>query len=277
MIQAVFERFRSELLEDPALAVGRDLPPGGELLVTAIRLANRRIHNLAQTDSGKSGMGTTVVAAAFEDDYVSIAHVGDSRAYRLDEEQLTPLTTDHSWVEEMQKMHNMSATDASSLVGRNVITRALGVRKHVQIDYRQTKVKPGDIFILCSDGLCGFADDDEIFRAARPVRDKPRKIAEQLVQLANDRGGSDNVTVVAVRVDAVSKSKTDEVEPFTVETETAELLETEDRWLEKMQPFFDGDDDKPPSSGSKGSRLPLILIFLAFVVVAVVLVLTHLK
>ena len=133
-IRVLFDQFHDDLLRDERLSPGRTLPPGGDLLLRSIRLANRQIYNRAAADSLLSGMGTTVVAVAFQDDLMSIAHVGDSRAYRLEERQLQPLTRDHSWVSEMQANHNLSEKDSTSFVGRNVITRALGVRETVEVD-----------------------------------------------------------------------------------------------------------------------------------------------
>jgi protein phosphatase len=178
------EYFRDELLDDSALALNRLVPQSGDLLVRAIRLANRAIYNAALIDASMSGMGTTVVALAFEADIVSIAHVGDSRAYRLEERSLVPLTRDHSWVAEIQQQQHISAEEASSVVGKNVITRALGVREGVEVYYRIAKVQAGDVFFLCSDGLCGYADDDEIFEGAIKHRHDLRQLVDNLIQMA---------------------------------------------------------------------------------------------
>ena len=268
-----FVHFNRDLSEDQDLLLGRTLPPKGELLVKSIRLANRAIYNMAAQDSGLSGMGTTIVALAFEADILSIAHVGDSRAYRFQDRELEPLTRDHSWVAEIQKSQNLTAEEASSVVGKNVITRALGVREAVEVDYRIEKVKPGETFLLCSDGLCGFADDDEIFDVASKHHDDLKKMADDLVQLANDRGGSDNVTVILIRVEGVEDSPLPSVEVTTIQEQSPSTLAAEDRWLDefsRLSTHMEAAANDPPKKGP--GALLLAIIFAVFVIVAALIV-----
>ena len=269
-IRQTFSAFSQSLLTDPELGLGRTLPPSGDLLVKAVRLANRAIYNRALAQPETSGMGTTVVAVALESDLMSVVHVGDSRAYRLTEDSLQPLTRDHSWIQEIADSQNISEEEAGSVVGKNVITRALGVKEGVAVDYRLLRVKPGEQFILCSDGLCGFADDDEIYDVARNYRDNLQKLVEALIQMANDRGGSDNVTVLALEIDAVTESPLPEVEVFTVAPESESVQEAEDRWLAQ----FEADQlDEPEVAATGGTnKLVLLVIFLVFVMIAVVVV-----
>jgi serine/threonine protein phosphatase PrpC len=272
VLQKSFGHFGAELLNDPNLTVGRTLPPGGELLLKAIRLANRTIYVKALGNPALTGMGTTIVSVALEADIMSIAHVGDSRAYRLTEHGLEPLTRDHSWVAEMQTSHNISAKEAGSVVGRNVITRALGVRPTVEVDFRIVKVKPGERFMLCSDGLCGFADDDEIFDAARPHLNDLTKIVESLIQLANDRGGSDNVTVVALEIRGVQSSPLPELDLFTLKEESEETGEAENRWIVR---FAEAETESPPNKATGGSganKFILLTLVLAFMAVAAAII-----
>jgi len=272
-IGTAFGSFSKKLLSATELDLGRVLPPSCELLLKSIRLANRAIYNAALIDTGKSGMGTTVVAVALESDIMAVAHVGDSRAYRLNSEGLEPLTTDHSWVEEMQAAQQMTKEEAGSFVGKNVITRALGVRENVEIDCRLVKVKPGDMFMLCSDGLCGFADDDEIFAAVRSHLEEPGKITDELVQMANDRGGADNVTVITLRVTEVADSPLPELDKFTQPAEPIELQKIEDGWVEELQSEIDKDTtEKVEKIGRKPSRLPVVLIVIAFVIIATLII-----
>ena len=270
MIRTLFDHFRSDLLNDSRLSLDRTLPPSGELLLKSIRLANRVIFTKAATDPALAGMGTTIVAVAFEGDVMSVAHVGDSRAYRLEAKKLQPLTKDHSWVSEMQQNHQLSEEEALSVVGKNVITRALGVRENVEIDYRLIKVKPGDIYILCSDGLCGFADDEDIFAVADKGRSDIKRIVDDLVQLANDRGGADNVTVVAIEVKQVDGSQIPEVEVFTLAEESQELLGAEDEWLTKVTNFKAERSQRQQKSqpGSPLSKFLLTVLFVVFVILA---------
>lgn len=280
-IRSAFSDFSDDLLQAEQLDLGRVVPPSTELLLKSIRLANRAIYTMAAGDPEKAGMGTTVVATAFESDFFTVAHVGDSRAYRLDEQKLVPLTRDHSWIEEFQESQNLTREEASSFVGKNVITRALGVRDNVEVDFRIAKVKAGDVFILCSDGLCGFADDDEMFEVARRSRDDLDKLTSDLVQMANDRGGSDNVTVIAIQVEEVAESPLPEAEVATLAAESEEQLKVEDEWVTKISEKLaeketgtqeDDGGGSPRSPDSGGSKPLLIGIFLVFVVIAILVI-----
>jgi len=271
IIRKSFGHLAQGLMNDSGLSIGRTLPPAGELLLKSVRLANRAIFTRAAGEQSLSGMGTTIVAAALEADIMSIAHVGDSRAYRLTERQLVPLTRDHSWVAEIQASHNLSEEEATSFVGRNVITRALGVREVVDVDCRIIKVRPGDQFILCSDGLCGFADDDEIFDVARQYRGDLSKIVDALIQLANDRGGSDNVTVAAFEIISAPESPLPELDTFTLEQENPEVLAAEDRWLTRLAEPDPKETPGAPATKKSTNKLILSVIFALFLVVAVLI------
>ena len=273
-IGLAFNQFRKQLLDDPALAIDHVLPPNGELLLISIRLANRTIFNRSIQDQKLSGMGTTIVAVTLEANIMSIAHVGDSRAYRLGKRELQPLTRDHSWVAEMQEASDISPDDTDSFIGKNVITRALGVKDTVQIDYRIIRVQPGDIFILCSDGLCGFADDDEIFLVADKNRRDIHRMTDNLIQMANDRGGMDNVTVVVFQILEVEESQLPEIDVITLPPETPSLLEVEDAWVTTLSES-EVENESPEEAGSsaeKGNTLLMIAIFALFAVVAVLVV-----
>jgi len=269
-----FNHFQKELLEDSTLIFDRPMPHSGEILIKAIRLANREIHNQAHSDSALAGMGTTVVAVALESDFMSIAHVGDSRAYLISERDLIPLTVDHSWVQELQDSQGIRLQDAQMSVGRNVITRALGVRKDVEVDYRLVKVKPGDMFLLCSDGLCAYADDDEIFDVVKRGEGDIEKIADLLVKLANDRGGMDNVTVIVMKIERVTESPVQAAEMVTIPSENPQQLESEDQWLarvkQKQEELEVASIENDNHSSTKKSTL--IAIFAAFLILVVVII-----
>ncbi|MDX9856287.1 MAG: Stp1/IreP family PP2C-type Ser/Thr phosphatase [candidate division Zixibacteria bacterium] len=275
-IEAAFNAFAREMLSDPGLALGRTLPAQAELLVKAIRLANRAIHNAARADTGKAGMGTTVVATAFEADIMSVAHVGDSRAYKLLPDRLQPLTEDHSWVAEIQHTQNLSKEEADNLVGKNIITRALGVKELVEVDLSIVKVRPGDTFILCSDGLCGYADDDEIFQVAHAANDDINRITGDLIQMANDRGGMDNVTVITIRVAHAEDSPLPDLEKITLPGESANLLSHEDEWLQKLaeakKKASDDTETVALAADNKANPLLLIGIFAAFIIIAAAII-----
>lgn len=278
VVRLAFGRFSGELRNDPALQLGVSLPESSDLLLKSIRLANHAIHSRASVDSTLSGMGTTIVATAFEGDFITVAHVGDSRAYRLDANELIPLTTDHSWLTEVQKTQQLTRQEASSLVGKNIITRALGVRDFVEIDYQILKVQPGQIFILCSDGLCGFAEDEEIFRVASKHRSDLNKMADSLVQMANDRGGMDNVTVVIIQVQATGTSNVPERAVMTQPRESTQALDAADKWMERFaaEPqeaggAAPGTSGGGSGGGAKGGTGMLLGIFAIFAFVAVLI------
>jgi len=275
ILSVAFDSFRDELMADPDLALDRSLPKSGELLLKSIRLANRQIYNKASANLNMSGMGTTVVAVALEGNLMSVAHVGDSRAYRVEERRLAPLTMDHSWVAEMRQKQMLGADEELEGVGKNVITRALGVRENVEIDYRLITVAPGDKFMLCSDGLCGFADDEDIHDVTAKSGDIER-MCKDLVQLANDRGGADNVTVIGIEILETGESSFNEIEVFTLPAEGQELLDVEDRWLSRIDKHLQQDSAGPPSKskgrGGGSSRFWLFLIFVLFIVVAFVVI-----
>ncbi len=272
ILEILFKKFHHALQYDENLKLDKTLPVSGDLLVKAIRIANRAIYNKANDNPEFHGMGTTVVALAFESDLLSIAHVGDSRAYRIEEKKLFPLTMDHSWIAEIQKSQNISEEEASSVVGKNVITRALGVRENVEVDYSLIKVKPGDKFLLCSDGLCGYADDEEIFASVDRADNKNEKIVENLIQMANDRGGADNVTIIVAEVVDVAESNLPEVEVFTLPTEDEDLLAAEDFWVEKINDFSSKKNADGTLDSSPPQKKSLILIFTLFIIAAAVVV-----
>lgn len=269
-----FDEFQKQLLEDSTLKIDLVLPKSGDILIKSIRLANREIHNRAQADVTLAGMGTTVVAVALENDVMSIAHVGDSRAYRITEKNLIPLTIDHSWVQELQDSQGIRLSEAEVTVGRNVITRALGVRKDVEIDYRSVKVKAGDQFLLCSDGLCGYADDDEIFDVVKRGEGKIDDIVDLLVKSANERGGMDNVTVIVIEIEEVEASNALPIDMMTLPSEDDQLLGAEDNWLvrikDKQQQLEVENSPEKVQTSTKNTTV--IAIFAGFLFVVIVII-----
>lgn len=272
MLDITFKQFNTALQYDKSLDIGKAIPISGDVLLKSIRLANRAIYNKADDNPDLHGMGTTVVALAFENDMLSVAHVGDSRAYRIEEKKLFPLTTDHSWIAEIQKTQNISEEEASSVVGKNVITRALGVRDTVEVDYSLIKVKPGEKFLLCSDGLCGYADDDEIFASVETANNNNEKIVDNLISMANDRGGADNVTIIVAEVVDITESNLPEVEVFTLPSESEELLATEDSWLDKINDYLLKKNSKESPVTSEPQKKSILLIFALFIVAAAIVI-----
>jgi serine/threonine protein phosphatase PrpC len=172
----------------------------GEAYLRSIaETANRRIHGIAQRDSTRSGMGTTLTAALVEDDEVSIAHVGDSRAYVYRDGNLRLLTSDHSLVEELRRQGRLTDEQAQDHPQRSIITRALGPEEAVEVDTMTFSARPGDVFLLCSDGLTTMVKDDRIAEILAGADDLDAAV-DQLVGEANEAGGRDNITAVAFRL-----------------------------------------------------------------------------
>jgi PPM family protein phosphatase len=170
--------------------------------------ANREIHELAQKDSSRAGMGTTLTAALVHDDEVALGHVGDSRAYVLRDGELKRLTKDHSLVEELRRQGRLTEEQAEEHPQRSIITRALGPEPEVNVDTMTYPAKDGDVFLLCSDGLTTMVTDEEIQKIMLEARSL-RSAVHKLVDAANGMGGRDNITAVAFRV-ADEGEETDE-------------------------------------------------------------------
>jgi protein phosphatase len=171
---------------------------GTEGVVALITEANRRIWERSLADPQTAGMGTTVTAALVDTSTgtVGIGHVGDSRAYLLRGDELEQLTTDHSLVAELVQSGVLTPEEAERHPQRSAITRALGTEPSVEVDTVTVQAEPGDLFLVCSDGLPVMVSDDEILSAIEGGGREPARAAEALVAAANARGGEDNVTVV---------------------------------------------------------------------------------
>ncbi|MGZ8831772.1 MAG: Stp1/IreP family PP2C-type Ser/Thr phosphatase [Thermoanaerobaculia bacterium] len=167
-------------------------------LMAAVRMANTRVLEAMRKDARLRGMGTTVVAAIADGDVMSFAHVGDSRAYLIRDNALTRITNDHSWVFEQVQAGMLTEAEAEKHPLRNVITRALGGALQVNPDASEIQAKPGDMFLLCSDGLTGMVPEDEILRIVAENAD-PVVACQKLIDEANERGGLDNITAILVK------------------------------------------------------------------------------
>jgi protein phosphatase len=190
--KAAAESFAAELPQAPPERV----------LEETIERANRTIHELARKDPGLAGMGTTTTAAIVDLDAeeVAIGHVGDSRAYRLRGGTLEQMTRDHSLVEEMRRKGQLTDAQAEDHPQRSIITRALGPEPEVQVDVQTVPAQPGDVFLICSDGLTTMLGDEQIARVLARATSLQSGV-KALVDEANRAGGRDNITVVAFRLE----------------------------------------------------------------------------
>lgn len=168
-------------------------------LVAAVRLANTRVLEAMRKDARLRGMGTTVVACLADGSTMSVAHVGDSRAYLVRDGNLSRITNDHSWVFEQVQAGMLTESEAEKHPLRNVITRALGGALQVTPDASEIEARAGDVFLLCSDGLTGMVPESDILRVVASRQQDLEQACRDLIDAANERGGLDNVTAVLVR------------------------------------------------------------------------------
>ena len=170
------------------------------VLRDAVYRANKIIFQTAQSQTHCEGMGTTIVACMFYDNKVSIAHVGDSRAYRLRGEAFEQLTLDHSLLQELVDRGFYSHDEAQRSTNRNYVTRALGVEPTVEVEVHEHDVLPDDIYLLCSDGLPDMVEDEDIHLTISTFNASLDVVGQQLIEMANDHGGRDNVSVMLAQV-----------------------------------------------------------------------------
>ena len=198
-----------------ATALGESVVGSGESRVVAlIQEANRQVYERAREDSDASGMGTTITVALFENGIVSIGHVGDSRAYLIRDRKVDQLTEDHSLVAELVRTGRLSPEEAVTHPQRSVITRALGTDPDVDVDVFSVEAKPGDLFLICSDGLTAMVDDATILDVVERRRDDLDTAAIELIAAANRNGGEDNITVVFFEIVAQGAPTPSDTKPM---------------------------------------------------------------
>jgi protein phosphatase len=191
-------RSRSQEVEWPALPQ-KDLTPEQRRLLAAVTLANRRITGLSSNSSVIKRMGTTLVGALVEGEHLAIVNVGDSRVYRIRAGQIAQITADHSFVGAQQKSGLISREQARAHPQRNILTSALGLAENPQMDAYRSDVSPGDVYLLCSDGLHTALSDEEILAMILSIPDQALfKIGLSLVLKANLAGGRDDTTVILI-------------------------------------------------------------------------------
>lgn len=170
-------------------------------LVAAVRLANARIYEKAQSSPTLRGMGTTLVSCLMSDEHIYVLHVGDSRCYRLRGDQLVQLTRDHSLLEDYKDARpDMTEEEMKNFPHKNVITRALGMRDTVSVEINRYEIESGDLYLLCSDGLSGMLNDKELAKLMAAHANLEEQVSV-LIQEANQNGGNDNITAMVVQCD----------------------------------------------------------------------------
>ncbi len=225
-----------ELPEDYAA-----LTPGARRLAAGVTKANRDVFTISNTHQQHHGMGSTCVAIHVSDGMVHIAHVGDSRCYRIRGGEIQQMTRDHSLINDALDMKPDLTKEELARLPKNIITRALGMKDVVKVDVKSEIIQPGDVFLLCSDGLTGMVPVDQILDVIN-LTAEPQEACELLVAEANDHGGTDNISALLVRLDdAIAPSAADEID-ISAHAEL-EVVDHED--LDPEQSF---ELEAPPSS-----------------------------
>jgi protein phosphatase len=203
-VETVVGHFRAASVDPPVTwpyKMGEGARAEQNRLVTAVKLANARIWETAQASAAQHGMGTTIVCALFLDGArVLVAHVGDSRCYRVRDGEMTQLTEDHSLLNDYMRLKGLGPDEVTDFPQKNVIVRALGMKEVVQVDVQADHARRGDAYVLCSDGLSGMVSDAEIARTVTAERD-PDTAAGRLIDSANAHGGVDNITALVARIE----------------------------------------------------------------------------
>jgi protein phosphatase len=175
-------------------------PVAGKIIREQVLKANTSIYQAAQSQPQYSGMGTTLVVCLFYDNKMTVGHLGDSRLYMLRDGKFSQVTRDHSLLQEQIDSGIITAEQAKHAQHKNLVTKALGIDPTVEPEVKEYATKPGDVYLLCSDGLCDMVDDEDVGMTLQALGGNLKLAAQQLVQMANDNGGKDNVSVILVRV-----------------------------------------------------------------------------
>ena len=187
-------------LNMPAIKQASRLPAASRILHDAVLKANTSIYESANSQPQYAGMGTTLVVGLFCDNNVVVAHIGDSRCYRLRDNKLEPITRDHSLLQEQIDSGLLTKEVARRSLNKNLVTRAVGIEPDVVPEIHVHEVKAGDLYLLCSDGLNDMVEDEDIELTVSSLAANLPLAASQLVQMANDAGGRDNISVVLIKI-----------------------------------------------------------------------------
>jgi protein phosphatase len=202
-VEIIKDNYQRALKEKNQTFVGpydKTLLPASNRLLSSARIANRAIFEAAQEKDEYHKMGTTLVALLLQEPTAILAHVGDSRIYRIRDVSIELLTQDHSLVNQQLKLGLITADEARSSKAKNIITRAIGLKRTISIDVDEQMIQEDDRFVLCSDGLTDLVIDDEILEVVLNYRGDLSGACDRLVELANQKGGHDNITVILVHL-----------------------------------------------------------------------------
>ena len=254
---------------------------GERRVAELIQEANRRVYERSSQDAAASGMGTSMTVAFVGDANVAFGHVGDSRAYLIRDGKLEQLTEDHSLVAELVRSGKLSPEEAETHPQRSVITRALGTDPDVDVDTFSIETAPGDLFMLCSDGLPSMVEDDVILQTIEKNRDNLQTAAKALIRAANKGGGEDNITVVFFEIGEDVGEPLEETAQYPALTADGDGELDEDTLDEfdrvpaldtMVVPPDEAEQVAQPKRRTRGRLIPaLLLILVVLAVVAVVI------
>jgi protein phosphatase len=261
----IASRIATAAFREPRAA---DLDPEARLR-SIIQEANRRIYARAASDPTVSGMGTTVTAALLADEQLALGHVGDSRAYRIRDGKLEQLTQDHSLVADLVRSGRLTPEEAQLHPQRSVITRALGTDAAVTIDSSTVDARAGDVFLLCSDGLTAMLDDATVLDTVSSAPDL-EQATRSLVQLANRKGGEDNITVVLFSIEEGEPGDEDTLSGLSVPTAASDVPSPPRAEPAGKRRHTTAMPATPPRSGIGRALLLVVLVLVLFAGVAAV-------
>ena len=232
-IKDIFFRLDEEQFNKLFQDIDPTLARSTRLLISAVRITNRRLFNLATRFPKLRGMGTTVVAIVFDGAVATLVHVGDSRAFRISENTITQLTEDHSWLNELIQDNEINEEQIETFSQKNVITRALGTAPTVKIDLHCEKYKKDDIYFLCTDGLHNSIKNDEIKKELLKKRGSLSTLTKKLIEKAKERDGSDNITAAAAKLDQSSAENGQSGVSTTIPNEDKKTTAKLDRFIQE--------------------------------------------
>ncbi|MFQ5770092.1 MAG: Stp1/IreP family PP2C-type Ser/Thr phosphatase [bacterium] len=211
-----------------------NLALAARLLIAAVRIANRRLYNIAAKFPKLRGMGTTVVAVTFDNSVATMVHVGDSRILRISDDNILQLTEDHSWLNELIEDNEINEEQIETFTQKNVITRALGTSPTVKIDIHCERYKKNDIYILCTDGLHNSVNNEDMKKVFQNYHHETLDtITKKLIEKANKRDGSDNITAAVAKIQQNSKNTTLMGISTTIPGEEDKIITKEDKFIQE--------------------------------------------
>ena len=223
-----------------------ELPPAARRLAAGVRKANHDVFTISSTYQQHHGMGSTMVALHLvENGEIHVGHVGDSRCYRISDGEIVQLTRDHSLINDALEMKPDLLPEEIARLPKNIITRALGMKDAVKVDIRSDRAEPGDVYLLCSDGLTGMVPDVQILEVVG-LTDNPQEACELLVAEANDAGGTDNISALIIHVTDAADTKA------AASDGEIEAHETQDSSLDALGLSDTEDLDESDHPGSVG-------------------------